>query len=176
MNRSKPSRIAHQSRVTCWCAALTRSRLGHAVKQLTTEVSTYVLGPIGIAASYHTSLPNRLAVSRRPADALAVNLRTPGAAGPIALFGGAPCAPRTNRAILARMSLIEAEFENGMLRPSSPLRLRPGERVGIVVVRRPDRSRWDLERLSRAPSSDESRLTEQGLGEWVTALDREDKG
>ncbi|MSP60801.1 MAG: DUF104 domain-containing protein [Myxococcales bacterium] len=73
------------------------------------------------------------------------------------------------------MSIIEAEFENGVLRPSSPLRLRPGERVGIVVVRRPDASRWDLERLSRPASAEEKGLTEAGLGEWGTAIDREDE-
>jgi predicted DNA-binding antitoxin AbrB/MazE fold protein len=32
------------------------------------------------------------------------------------------------------MEIIEAEFENGVLRPTRRLPLRPGERVGIVVV------------------------------------------
>ena len=72
------------------------------------------------------------------------------------------------------MSLIEAEFENGVLRPTSPLRLRPGERVGIMVVRRPDPSRWDLNRLSKPAADDEGSLANAGLADWGAALDRED--
>lgn len=73
------------------------------------------------------------------------------------------------------MEIIEAEFENGVLRPMRRLPLRPGERVGIVVVRRPDAARWDLARLAKAASADEKKLAEQGLGDWVEALDREDR-
>jgi predicted DNA-binding antitoxin AbrB/MazE fold protein len=72
------------------------------------------------------------------------------------------------------MELIEAEFDDGVLRPMRRLRLRPGERVGIVVVRRPDPSRWDLDRLSKV-SQDENALTEAGLAEWETTLSREDE-
>ena len=72
------------------------------------------------------------------------------------------------------MELIEAEFNEGVLRPMRRLRLRPGERVGIVVVRRPDSSRWDLARLSKV-IQDESTLTEAGLAEWETTLRREDE-
>ena len=72
------------------------------------------------------------------------------------------------------MSIIEADFENGLLRPTSPLRLRPGERVSIVLLRRPDPARWDMDRLSKPPSSDEDALTETGLANWATALDDED--
>jgi len=73
------------------------------------------------------------------------------------------------------METIEAEFENGVLRPMRRLALRPGERVGIVVVRRPDAARWDLARLSRAVTADDERLAEAGLGEWADTLDREDR-
>ena len=72
------------------------------------------------------------------------------------------------------MELIEAEFEDGVLRPTHPLRLRPGERVGIVIVRRPDASRWDLNRLSKTAPSEEQ-LTEEGLDDWASALDEEDR-
>ena len=72
------------------------------------------------------------------------------------------------------MEVIEAEFNDGVLRPMRHLSLRPGERVGIVVVRRPDPSRWDLARLSKVVPDDES-LTEAGLGEWETMLRREDR-
>ena len=70
--------------------------------------------------------------------------------------------------------LIEAEFNEGVLRPMRRLRLRPGERVGIVIVRRPDALRWDIARLSRV-IEDEDTLTEAGLAEWETTLSREDR-
>jgi predicted DNA-binding antitoxin AbrB/MazE fold protein len=73
------------------------------------------------------------------------------------------------------MEMIEAEFDNGVLRPVRRLPLRPGERVGIVVVRRPDPARWDLDRLSKAATPDDNALAEEGLGNWVAALDREDR-
>ena len=72
------------------------------------------------------------------------------------------------------MEVIEAEFNDGVLRPRRHLSLRPGERVGIVVVRRPDLSRWDLARLSKVVPDDES-LVEEGLGEWETMLRGEDR-
>jgi predicted DNA-binding antitoxin AbrB/MazE fold protein len=72
------------------------------------------------------------------------------------------------------MEVIEAEFNGGVLRPMRHLPLRPGERVGIVVVRRPDASRWDLARLSKI-AVDEEALTEAGLDEWETALRNEDR-
>ena len=72
------------------------------------------------------------------------------------------------------MDVIEAEFNDGVLRPMRRLPLRPGERVGIVVVRRPDPLRWDLARLSKV-IRDEDTLTEEGLAEWETTLSREDQ-
>jgi predicted DNA-binding antitoxin AbrB/MazE fold protein len=72
------------------------------------------------------------------------------------------------------MEFIEAEFNEGVLRPMRRLRLRPGERVGIVVVRRPDPLRWDLTRLSRVIRDDDA-LSEAGLAEWKTTLSREDQ-
>jgi predicted DNA-binding antitoxin AbrB/MazE fold protein len=73
------------------------------------------------------------------------------------------------------MEVIEATFEDGVLRPSRRLALRPGEHVGIVVVRRPDPARWNLERLARTDDSDRE-LAEEGLDAWQSALDREDRG
>ena len=72
------------------------------------------------------------------------------------------------------MELIEAEFCDGVLRPMRSLPLRPGERVGIVVVRRPDPSRWDLSRLSKS-TSEEDALSEAGLADWENSLDCEDR-
>jgi predicted DNA-binding antitoxin AbrB/MazE fold protein len=72
------------------------------------------------------------------------------------------------------MEMIEAEFNEDVLRPLRRLRLRPGERVGIVVMRRPDPSRWDLARLSKV-IRDEDTLAEAALAEWETTLSREDQ-
>ena len=73
------------------------------------------------------------------------------------------------------MRLVEARYEAGLLRPDEPLPLRPGERVGLIVVRRPDPKRWDVERLVRSGQDEDSALAEQGLAEWAAALDEEDR-
>jgi len=70
--------------------------------------------------------------------------------------------------------MIEAEFLDGVLRPVRSLPLRPGERVGIVVVRRPDPLRWDLTRLSKVTTEEDS-LSEAGLADWESSLGREDR-
>ena len=70
---------------------------------------------------------------------------------------------------------MEADYQDGVLKPRTPLRLRPGERVQIIVVRRPDPARWNLEKLSRGGREDEE-LAGAGLDEWSTALDDEDRG
>ena len=70
---------------------------------------------------------------------------------------------------------VEALYENGMLRPAKPLNLRPGERVGVIVVRQPDSARWDLARLASV-QSDDADLGSAGLDDWTAALDREDRG
>lgn len=73
------------------------------------------------------------------------------------------------------MLTIEACFEKGMLRPTTPLTLRPGERVSLIVVRRPDPSRWNLDRLARSSTDEDLALAEEGLGTWADALDAEDR-
>lgn len=73
------------------------------------------------------------------------------------------------------MGPVDALYENGLLRPMTPLSLRPGERVGVIVVRKADPARWDLARLG-AHADDDLALAEAGLEEWATALDREDHG
>jgi predicted DNA-binding antitoxin AbrB/MazE fold protein len=73
------------------------------------------------------------------------------------------------------MRPVEALYENGLLRPAKPLNLRPGERVGVIVVRQADPSRWDLARLT-ATSTDDTELAAAGLDVWAADLDREDLG
>jgi predicted DNA-binding antitoxin AbrB/MazE fold protein len=73
------------------------------------------------------------------------------------------------------MGPIDALYENGLLRPVSPLPLRAGERVAVFVVRKADPARWDLSRLA-AHGHDDLALAEAGLDEWAAALDREDRG
>src|SRR5262249_46808789 len=75
--------------------------------------------------------------------------------------------------IAAVMRLIEARFEEGLLKPETPLALQPGERVALIVVRHPDPRRWNLEALARGGDEDRA-LAEQGLSDWVDSLDRED--
>jgi len=76
---------------------------------------------------------------------------------------------------LVRMRPVEALYENGLLRPAKPLNLRPGERVGVIVVRRADPSRWDLARLA-ANSTEDAELAAAGLDRWADSLDHEDLG
>lgn len=71
------------------------------------------------------------------------------------------------------MRPVDALYENGLLRPVSPLPLRSGERVALIVVRRPDPKRWDVTKIA-AHSDDDLALAEAGLDEWAAALDAED--
>ena len=57
----------------------------------------------------------------------------------------------------------------------SPLPLRSGERVALIVVRRPDASRWNFAQLA-SHGDDDLALAEAGLDDWAAALDREDRG
>ena len=70
------------------------------------------------------------------------------------------------------MRLVEARYEHGILKPTKPLALRSGESVSLIVVRRPDSSRWDIHRLAKSANADELTLTEQGeLAELELATD-----
>ena len=71
--------------------------------------------------------------------------------------------------------VVEAEYEKGMLKPSTPLTLRPGERVHLIAMRQPDPKRWDLSRLAESPAADEADLAEQGLEGWAANLEAEDR-
>jgi predicted DNA-binding antitoxin AbrB/MazE fold protein len=76
--------------------------------------------------------------------------------------------------MIRTMQPVEACYEAGALRPRRPLALMPGEWVRLIVVRRPDPRRWNLQRLAQVDSESAS-LTEQGLDAWVESLDNEDR-
>jgi len=71
--------------------------------------------------------------------------------------------------------LVEARYENGVLRPVERLGLRPGERVSLMVVRRADPRRWDLARLSSGSNQEDISLSEQGLADWERSLDETER-
>ena len=67
--------------------------------------------------------------------------------------------------------IVEAEYEKGVLKPSTPLPLGPGERVHLIVMRQPDPKRWNLSRLARIAAADEALVAEQGLEGWAMSLE-----
>ena len=48
------------------------------------------------------------------------------------------------------MKPVEASYEKGLLRPAKPLPLGEGEHVRLIVVRKPDPTRWDLDKIAAA--------------------------
>ena len=71
------------------------------------------------------------------------------------------------------MRVIEARYGQGLLKPREPLALRARETVGLIVVRRPDPKRWNLERLRKCSTADAA-LAEQGLGDWAAELGKKE--
>jgi predicted DNA-binding antitoxin AbrB/MazE fold protein len=69
---------------------------------------------------------------------------------------------------------VDARYEDGVLKPTEQLDLRPGERVRVLVLRRSDPSRWDMTRLASNPTEDIG-LSSLGVGDWADALDHEDR-
>src|SRR5215210_1523705 len=78
--------------------------------------------------------------------------------------------------IINAMRFIEARYEEGLLKPESPLALTPGERVALIVVRHPDPKRWDLERLAKSGAEEDRVLAEQGLADWADAKVLKERG
>lgn len=74
------------------------------------------------------------------------------------------------------MRFIHARYEEGLLKPKEHLPLRHGEWVNLVVVRQPDPRRWDLRRLAMAQDAEDLKLSEQGIADWASSLDAEDRG
>ncbi len=69
------------------------------------------------------------------------------------------------------MRSVEAYFENGALRPSEQLGLRSGERVNIIIMRRPNPDRWDMARFAKIANTEDIALAEQGLADWASSLE-----
>lgn len=77
--------------------------------------------------------------------------------------------------MLCAMRPVEARYVDGQLKPDRPLPLQPGERVGVILVRRPDPARWDLRRIAAASGGEDAALAAAGLVGWADALDAEDR-
>ena len=73
------------------------------------------------------------------------------------------------------MRLIEARYEKGMLKPTEPLALRSGESVNLIVVRRADPSRWDINRLAKSATAEDLTLAEQDIEDWAAKREEEDQ-
>ncbi|MCE7937238.1 hypothetical protein DCC79_03085 [bacterium] len=78
--------------------------------------------------------------------------------------------------MMPHMQPVEARYEDGLLKPTSPLALRPGERVRLIALRVPDPDRWNVKRLSEMGHEDDLTLAAEGLAEWADMLDAEDRG
>lgn len=72
------------------------------------------------------------------------------------------------------MRPVEARYEDGILKLEKPLPLRPGECVGIILIRRPDPARWDLARIAAVAGNEDVELSTSGLDDWTENLHRED--
>jgi predicted DNA-binding antitoxin AbrB/MazE fold protein len=77
----------------------------------------------------------------------------------------------TARDTIVVVRLVQAQYEDGVLRPVERLGLRSGERVTLMVLRRPDPNRWDSTRLAHASHQEDLSLAEQGLVDWADSLD-----
>ena len=73
------------------------------------------------------------------------------------------------------MRLVEARYEKGMLKPAEPLTLRSGESVNLIIVRRADPCRWDINRLAKSGKAEDLTLAEQGIEGWAAKLEEEDQ-
>jgi predicted DNA-binding antitoxin AbrB/MazE fold protein len=65
------------------------------------------------------------------------------------------------------MKAVEASYENGLLKPAKPLQLNEGEHVRIIVVRLPDPSRWNLDKIAAVAGQEDALLASAGPA-WVS--------
>jgi predicted DNA-binding antitoxin AbrB/MazE fold protein len=64
--------------------------------------------------------------------------------------------------MFSSVASVEADYEDGVLRPVKPLPLRPGERVHIIVRRQSDPARWNLDRLAKVGGEEALDLASAG--------------
>ena len=76
-----------------------------------------------------------------------------------------------HRGRLREVKPVEASYEKGLLRPAKPLPLGEGEHVRLIVVRKPDPTRWDLDKIAAAAGEEDVELAEAGLEQWAADLD-----
>lgn len=73
------------------------------------------------------------------------------------------------------MKPVEASYQNGIFKPAKPLPLAEGEHVRLIVVRKSDPARWNLDKIANF-ASDDADLAAAGLDTWAKSLDAEDSG
>jgi len=79
-------------------------------------------------------------------------------------------------ATLEPMKTFEVRYEDGVLKPSGPLPLSPGESVEVVLIGPTDPKLRNLQRFAAEHGEDLDFLTRVGLEEWSAMLDTEDRG
>ena len=73
------------------------------------------------------------------------------------------------------MKTFEMRYEDGVLKPSMPLPLSPGESVEVVLIGPTDPRLKNLQRFASEHGEDLDFLTRVGLVEWCATLDKEDR-
>jgi predicted DNA-binding antitoxin AbrB/MazE fold protein len=79
-----------------------------------------------------------------------------------------------HRGTLRDVKPVEASYENGLLRPAKPLPLGEGEHVRLIIARKPDPTRWDIDKIAAAAREEDVELAGAGLEQWAADLDAED--
>jgi predicted DNA-binding antitoxin AbrB/MazE fold protein len=74
------------------------------------------------------------------------------------------------------MKTFAMRYEDGVLKPSKPLPLSPGESVEVVLIGPADPRLQNLQRFAAEHGEDLDFLTRVGLDEWSAMLEREDRG
>jgi len=72
--------------------------------------------------------------------------------------------------VIAKTGLVRCA-DLDVLGPTERLALRPGERVQLIVVRRPDPSRWKVDKLAMTVNGEDLALAEEGLADLVETLE-----
>lgn len=75
-----------------------------------------------------------------------------------------------HRDTLSDVKPIEASYEKGLLGPAKPLPLCEGEHVRLIVARKPDPTRWNIDKIAAAAGQEDVELAEAGLEQWAADL------